>query len=422
MKALAISIVLTGFWLTSFTALALECSITGEVLGRKSKNLLFRRCSESYKVHYERPVKIPIKNGRFEYTFSYGEAEAYELVFEDEMQKGSWTSIIFFPADRIQFVLHPQHEAGKNLIQGGELNRAYAAFLQEQGKLFDPRADEISIIRQRLQEADEFESMEYKAIRVQLRGTKAGDHDARAPLYQKQDEMEKTRARYTEKGITLVVDREDSLRKAKYRWRYDYIRNHPAQSSYYLIWTDVEMELKNDPYVAKLILDAFPAFETKYPEHIYTSMIRKQLTGIQTISPGNKYIDFKAPNLVGDTLQLSGLIENKIALIDLWGSWCGPCIAKSRLVVPVYQKYKSRGFEVVGIAREFKTTDAVKKRLAKEQFSWTNLVELDDRQGIWNKYGISNGTGLMVLVGRDGVILAVDPKPEELEKILQEKL
>ena len=151
-------------------------------------------------------------------------------------------------------------------------------------------------------------------------------------------------------------------------------------------------------------------------------MIEKQIFGLKAIAVGSKYIDVKLPSISGDTIQLSNVIKNHIALIDLWGSWCGPCIVKSRLVVPIYAQYKDKGFKVVGIAREFKNTDAVKRRISKEQFAWLNLVELDDKQNVWNTYGISNGTGLMILVDKDGTILSVDPKPEELEKILKEKL
>ncbi len=64
----------------------------------------------------------------------------------------------------------------------------------------------------------------------------------------------------------------------------------------------------------------------------------------------------------------------------------------------------------------------MKKRLAKEQFSWLHLVELDDKQNIWNIYGINNGTGMMVLVDKDGIILAIDPAPEDLEKMIQKNL
>ena len=146
------------------------------------------------------------------------------------------------------------------------------------------------------------------------------------------------------------------------------------------------------------------------------------ISGIVKIYPGNNFVDFTAPDLKGQSFTLSEQIAGKVALIDLWGSWCGPCIAKAQLVVPIYKKYKDRGFAVVGVAREFKTLDALKSRLKKEQFNWLNLVELNDQNGIWNKYAVSNGGGIQVLVDRNGKILAVDPSDKELAVILEEKL
>lgn len=408
--------------LISHQAIALPCTVTGEVKGRDSKTLVLRKCSESSKVLYENPVVIPITNGRFSHTFSYSDHEAYELVFQDELEVGVWRSIVFFPETQVTFILYPQKDADSNVIRGGTSNVEYADYQIKARSLFESKQEEISKVRQALQQEDAYESEEYKAVLKQLRALRQDDYDGKTPVYQKMDEMEKTRTRYTEKGRALVMDRQDSLKNAMFLWKYNYMQNNPSLASYYLMWSDVVMQIKNDPTVAKLVMATFPVFKEKYPNHVYTAKISAQLTGIRTIAVGNRYIDFKAPTLRGDTLQLSALIKNKVALIDLWGSWCGPCIAKSRLVVPIYQAYKSKGFEVVGIAREFKSAEALKKRLAKEQFSWTNLVELDDRQNIWNLYGISNGTGLMVLVDRDGIILSVDPKPEELEKILQDKL
>jgi peroxiredoxin len=313
-------------------------------------------------------------------------------------------------------------KADSNTITGGELNSNYAQFLQTANSLFDKRRLEIYSIRETLSINDEFESIEYKKVLLQLRATKSDDYASRIPIHQKMDEMEKTHTRYTEKAKLLFVDPFDSLKNAEVQWKYDFIKNNVSLMSYYLIWTDVVRELKKHPLTANLITEVFPLFERKYPNHIYTKKIGAELAGLQTIKPGNKFIDFKAPSIEGDTIQLSKIINNHVALIDLWGSWCAPCIAKSRLVVPLYHQYKDKGFVVVGIAREFKNTDAVKKRLSKEQFSWLNLIELDDRLNIWNTYGISNGAGLMLLVDKDGTILAIDPKPEELEKILHEKL
>lgn len=403
-------------------AAANACTLNGEVKGRNSKNLVLHKCSESSKTLYENPVLIPIENGKFSYTFLYDAPEAYELIFEDELEAGSWRPIVFFPDAQVTFVLHPEQEANKNQVTGGIMNTEFTAFRSEERSTFDPMFEKLDDIRQRLQHEGVYETMEYEAVRQKLRVLKQDDYDARTPLYQQLAEMEKTRARYTDKSKLLVINRQDSLWRVRFSWKYAYMLRNPGLVSYYLLFNDATMEVKNNAHVAKLAMDIFPIFEKKFPQHPYTEKIRVQLAGIQTIVVGRKYIDFKAPTVAGDTVRLSTLINNKIALIDLWGSWCGPCIAKSRTVVPIYQKYKSKGFEVVGIAREFKSTDAVKRRLAKEQFSWTNLVELDDHQNVWNQYGISNGAGLMVLVDRNGVILAIDPKPEELEKILQEKL
>lgn len=421
MKVIKILVLAFTLCLSGQRILASECILKGEVRNRDSKVLVLHKCSENPKTMYENPIIIPIKNGTFQYTFSYSENEAYELVFQDELEAGSWRSIIFFPNAQVEFVLYPLKDADNNVILGGVLNEELMHYQIEERNLFQPKFMELSKIRKALKKENDYESKEYLAVLEQLRTTNPDDHEAKLPIYQKMDEMKKTGSQYTGRG-NLLMDRQDSLKKALYDWKYAYMTNNPSLASYYIMWKDVFMEVKNDAHVAKLVVAAFPVFKKKYPNHVYTDKISSQLSGIQTIVIGNRYVDFKAPTLTGDTLQLSTLISNKVALIDLWGSWCGPCIAKSRSVVPIYQKYKGKGFEIVGIAREFKSTEAVKRRLAKEQFDWTNLVELDDKQNIWNKYGISNGSGLMVLVDRTGTILAIDPKPEELEKILQEKL
>ncbi len=400
-----------------------QCTIKGEAINRDSKVLLLRKYSESFRSFVNNPTMISIEKGKFNYTFLYNDLEAYELIFEDELEKGNWAPITFFPTNGIvEFKLHPQNEWEQNTIRGGELNAEHETYQLSNKKIFDKRRKELMRIHDDLSKKDEYDSHEYKELRKQLRATESDDPEVRAPIYQKMDELQKTHARYTEKAKQLFIDPYDSLLKAELVWKYEYIKHNTSLVSYSFLWKDVEMQMKDNPLIAQLVTSVFPLYEKKYPEHVYTKIVGTQVAGLHTINVGNKYIDIKAPSVDGDTIQLSSVIKNHIALIDLWGSWCGPCIAKTRLVVPIYEQYKDKGFRIVGIAREFKNTDAVKRRLNKELFSWLNLVELDDKQNIWNLYGISNGTGLMVLVDKDGTILSIDPKPEELEKILQQKL
>ena len=79
--------------------------------------------------------------------------------------------------------------------------------------------------------------------------------------------------------------------------------------------------------------------------------------------PGGRYVDFEVPDLGGSKVRLSDIIKGKIAVIDLWASWCMPCRAKAKMMIPIYEKYKDRGFEIVGVAREFKNTERMKQAI-----------------------------------------------------------
>ena len=90
-------------------------------------------------------------------------------------------------------------------------------------------------------------------------------------------------------------------------------------------------------------------------------------------------------------------------------------------MIPLYESYKDKGFTIVGIARE-KKREHMEHALAKDGYPWLNLLEINDANRIWEKYGVGNAGGIMVLVDRDGTILAVHPTSEDVERILKERL
>ena len=204
----------------------------------------------------------------------------------------------------------------------------------------------------------------------------------------------------------------DSLMTDRKQRTLDYIRENPGIVGYYLLFDQYYWE--TDTGVREKYKDLFETtFAVMYPEHPFTGQMINMIAS-ESIRPGGKFIDFTAPDLNGTVHKLSEEIAGKIAVIDLWASWCGPCRRHSMALIPVYEKYKDKGFTVVGVARENQNTDAMKAAISKDGYPWLNLVELGDAGKIWQKYGAGNGGGMIVLVDRNGTIVSVNPSPEEI--------
>ena len=66
-------------------------------------------------------------------------------------------------------------------------------------------------------------------------------------------------------------------------------------------------------------------------------------------------------------------LENNILIINLWGTWCGPCIAEIPELNKLVQEYKNKRVKFLALA----TDDSIKVKsfLLKKEF---NFVHLDN--------------------------------------------
>jgi peroxiredoxin len=165
----------------------------------------------------------------------------------------------------------------------------------------------------------------------------------------------------------------------------------------------------------------YEVLSRKNENHPYNELAKNLLLAMKKVKIGNKFIDFNAPDLNGESVNLSNEIKGKVALLDLWATWCGPCIKKSREVIPIFEEFKDKGFTVIGVAGEFKNTNRLENFLKKEKWPWKNLVELDRENNIWQKYGVDSGGGGMFLIDEKGKLLAINPDPEKIRKELEKR-
>lgn len=63
-------------------------------------------------------------------------------------------------------------------------------------------------------------------------------------------------------------------------------------------------------------------------------------------------LDTTVKTLDGGSLKLSDY-EDKVLVLNLWATWCGPCRQEMPELVKMSSEYKSRGLVVLGIATEY---------------------------------------------------------------------
>ena len=81
---------------------------------------------------------------------------------------------------------------------------------------------------------------------------------------------------------------------------------------------------------------------------------------------------FTAQNIKGDTITERN-INGKLILVDFWASWCKPCIETMPKLEALYNKYHSKGLEIISISVDTNPNDWA-KYMSKHSFKWLSLL------------------------------------------------
>ncbi|MDL2215390.1 TlpA family protein disulfide reductase, partial [Dysgonomonas sp. OttesenSCG-928-M03] len=137
---------------------------------------------------------------------------------------------------------------------------------------------------------------------------------------------------------------------------------------------------------------------------------------------GQNYINVSGLTPDGKNISLSDYIgKNKVVLIDFWASWCGPCRQEMPNVVDAYNKFKSKGFEIVGISLD-ETKGDWEKGIKDLKITWPQMSDLKGwKSELSGAYHVSS-IPFTLLVDENGKVIAENLRGKELHNKLQELL
>lgn len=102
-------------------------------------------------------------------------------------------------------------------------------------------------------------------------------------------------------------------------------------------------------------------------------------------------LDVEMKALTGSPIKLSDY-GGKVLLLNLWATWCGPCRLEIPELVKLYNEYRSKGLEVVGLSTEDPEASAESVR------SFVQTFNMEYRVG-W----VNPQVGVTLVQGRDAI-------------------
>lgn len=155
------------------------------------------------------------------------------------------------------------------------------------------------------------------------------------------------------------------------------------------------------------------SFVQSYPP---VSQLKPVLQARIATAEGKKFTDFEV-EYEGKVQKLSDYVgKGQYVLVDFWASWCGPCRREIPHIAELYNKYKDKGFVVLGVATWDKPADT-QKAMKELNITWPQII---NAQYVGSKaYGV-DGIPQIILFGPDGTILKRNLRGEEMKQAVDE--
>jgi len=111
--------------------------------------------------------------------------------------------------------------------------------------------------------------------------------------------------------------------------------------------------------------------------------------------------DFDIILIDGNAFSLSGH-KGRVVLINIWASWCGPCLDETPDLVDLYNEYQDQGLVILGVSTDEQGESVVRPFM--DRFDISYPIYIDSQEIIMSRYGPTMGIPATFIIDTQGFL------------------
>ncbi|MBM3224014.1 MAG: TlpA family protein disulfide reductase, partial [Candidatus Tectomicrobia bacterium] len=115
---------------------------------------------------------------------------------------------------------------------------------------------------------------------------------------------------------------------------------------------------------------------------------------------GKPLADFTLPDLQGRSVQLASL-RGKVVFINIWATWCAPCVEEMPTIQQLHDRLQSRGLAVLAVSLDALGAQVVAPFMQTHRLTFPTLL---DTKSLTQRLYHTTGVPESFIVDRRGLL------------------